>query len=126
MDRLTRVNELLKREIAELLFRVMSERDFDPAAVTVTQVQVSSNLRQAHVRVSVMGDEKKKYRLLNLILKHRKDIQRGINRDMKIKYTPHLFFELDDSIEEGDRILSVISHMENEGILNDDSRESQE
>ena len=39
VDRLTRVNELLKREIGDLLFRVMNENKFDLASVTVTRVE---------------------------------------------------------------------------------------
>ncbi len=43
-QRLTRVNQLLKQEVAEQLFRIMHEPGFDAAACTVTRVLTSSDL----------------------------------------------------------------------------------
>ena len=49
IPRLVRVNELLKREIAEDLYRHFSMTDFDAAALTVTRVECASDLRDANV-----------------------------------------------------------------------------
>ncbi len=112
VDRLTRVNELLKREIGDSLFRVMHEQVFDLAAVTITRVITSRNLRQARVWVSIRAAAAEQARMLALLDKHRPEIQQRINRDINIKYTPRLEFELDQSIAEGDRVLNVIAEME--------------
>ncbi len=113
-DRLTRVNELLKREIGDSLFRLMHEQSFDLAAVSITRVATSRNLRHACVYVSIRADEHEQKRMLSLLNSHRNEIQRRINRDINLKYTPRLTFELDDSIAEGDRVLRLIAEMEDE------------
>ena len=58
VDRLVRVNELLKREIGLSLFRVVTEGDFDLSAVTITKVSVSKDLATARVLVSIRDHEK--------------------------------------------------------------------
>jgi ribosome-binding factor A len=112
--RLTRVNELLKREVASVLYRVMNERDFDVATVTVTHVVSSPDLRHARVLVSVRGDPAHQQHTIGLIRRHRKTIQQIVNRDVALKYTPRLIFELDDSIAAGDRVLGILHELEME------------
>ncbi|OGV43659.1 MAG: ribosome-binding factor A [Lentisphaerae bacterium GWF2_57_35] len=107
-----RVNELLKREIAAALFRVMSETGFDLSAVTITRVQTSSNLRSARVMVSIRDHENERSKMMGRLERHRTEIQQIIHDNVVLKYTPHLTFEIDSSIEEGDRVLSIISQIE--------------
>lgn len=112
IDRLTRINELLKREIGDLLFRVVHENNFDLAAVTITRVVTSRNLRQARVLVSIREHQGERERMLALLRRHRAEIQQRINTDITLKYTPCLTFELDTSLEEGDRVLNLIATLE--------------
>ena len=114
IDRLTRVNQLLKQEIAETLFRVVNDPDADMGAVTVTRVVTSSNLRRAKVFLSIRGDKETQITLFGLVLDRRKAIQHAVARDVVLKYTPQISFEIDHSIEAGDHILDLISKMENE------------
>lgn len=109
-DRLTRVNELLKREIADLI----EKEDFGGSClVSVTGVRSSCDLRNAHVGISVFGGgDDAKRKAIRILLKHRADIQRKIARDLTLKYTPVLKFELDSNIENGDKVLSIIEEME--------------
>ena len=114
VDRLVRVNELIRREIGDLLFRIMNERKFDLSAVTVTHVITNPTLRQARVLVSIRDHVAERPEMLRLLRKHAPEIQDAINRDLKLKYTPRLTFELDTSIERGDHVLSVLSEIEKE------------
>ena len=109
--RLERINELLRREIADALFREMTETGFDLASVTVTRVRVAPNLRHARVSVSVFGDEAHRERMLALLRRHRVHLQQFVNRDLTLKYTPVLHFEADTSIAEGDRILRLMDEL---------------
>jgi len=113
-DRIARVNELLRREIGALLFRVVNETGFDIAAVTVTQVITSPNLRTARVRISIRDHQAERSQMLNTIRTHRQELQREINRNLVLKYTPRLFFELDTSLEKGNHILDVLHKLESE------------
>lgn len=114
VDRLKRVNELLRREIGEALYHVIGESGFDLSAVTVTGVQASRDLRTAHVGISIRGHETERQAMLALIDRHRGQVQALINRHMILKYTPRLTFELDSSVEKGDHVLSLLQHMEME------------
>lgn len=113
-DRLTRINTLLQHELGDAMFRRINEPGFDPATVTITRVETSSNLRNARVYVSVLGDEPARQAALRHLLHHRADLQAMIGRTVTMKYTPHLTFKLDESLEEGDRILHLIQDLERE------------
>ena len=112
VDRITRVNELLKREIGDLLFRVMQADKFDLAAVTITRVSTSKDLREARVYVSILGHEAERPRILALLSQRRGEFQRRINKDVTLKYTPRLTFILDTSVEEGDHVLAILAQLE--------------
>lgn len=112
--RLVRVNELLKREIAEDIHRNFSLSDFDTAAVTVTRVECAPDLRDANVYVSIFGHENERDRMINYLNRHRQEVIRLMIKRVKLKYTPRLHFVLDESIEGGDRILSMLAEMERE------------
>ena len=49
VDRLERLNALLRRELGEAMFRVLAGENLDPGAITVTSVRVAHNLRNATV-----------------------------------------------------------------------------
>lgn len=112
VDRLERVNALLRREIGEAMPQVMGNEGVDIAAITVRQVDTSRNLRTAIVTVSILGHEHERGQILRKLAARRSAFQRLINRDIKLKYTPVLRFKLDPSIEKGDHVLDVLLKME--------------
>ena len=112
--RLVRVNELLKREIAEDVHRNFSLTDFDTAAVTITRVECTPDLRDANVFVSIFGHEEERDGMISHLNRHRQEVVRMMVKRVKLKYTPRLRFVLDESIEGGDRILAMLAEMERE------------
>ncbi len=112
IDRLERVNSLLRRELGEALYKVFSGEPIDLAAITITRVEAARNLRTAKVSVSVFGHEQERGAFLRQLANKAKELQALINRDLSLKYTPRLRFELDGSLEKGDHILDVLSHLE--------------
>jgi len=111
VDRLERVNALLRREIAEAVPVVMLNEGVDCAAITVTQVRVARNLRNATVSVSILGHDRERQAMIRKLAHRHVAFQRLINRDMKLKYTPVLQFTLDESIEKGDNVLDVLTRL---------------
>lgn len=114
VNRIRRVNELLKREIADCLFREIKEPDFNPAIVSVTRVGVSRDLHSARVYISIAAEAEVQQNVLSVLQRHRSRLQQRINRDIHIKYTPLLSFHLDSSIAEGDHVLDLIAELEDE------------
>ena len=125
-DRLTRVNELLKREIGTSLFHIMAEGEVDLSTVTITAVHASTNLRSARVLVSIRDTDEKRHAVLAALMRHRAELQQLINKNMSLKYTPRLSFELDLSLEKGDHVLGVLFEMEKEEELRQSEETSEE
>ncbi|VGO12314.1 Ribosome-binding factor A [Pontiella desulfatans] len=122
--RLIRVNELLKREIAEDLYRNFAGSDFDAAAITVTRVECAPDLRDANVFVSIFGHEDNRDGMISYLNRHRQEIIRLMVKRVKLKYTPRLHFVHDESLEGGDHILSMLAEMERENpeVFKDDGK----
>lgn len=126
VKRLIRVNELIKQEVAVALYRVMNERGFDLSAVSVTHVITSSDLRTARVLVSIRDHARQRDAMIGQIQHHSGAIQSHLGKNVIIKYTPKLTFELDESIEQGDRVLQIISQMETPADVSEEKIREQE
>ena len=112
IDRLERVNALLRRAIGEALYRVFAGDPIDLASVTVTRVETARNLRNATVSVSVLGHEGERGAILRKLAGKADALQFIINRELTLKYTPRLRFVLDTSVEKGDHVLDVLSKLD--------------
>ena len=110
-DRLERINSLLKRVIAEAMFSVMQGDSVQPGLITVTGVSCGKDLRDATVRVSVFGDDALKETAMQHLRHNAKRFQQIINREVKMKFTPRLTFQLDLSLEKGDEVLAIIDKL---------------
>ena len=111
VDRLERVNSLLKRVIAEAMFSVMQGDTVQPGLITVTEVVCGKDLRDATVKVSVFGDDSLKEIALQHLKHNAKRFQAVINREVKMKFTPRLTFQLDRSLEKGDAVLAILNQL---------------
>ena len=79
-DRITRVNELILRELGTQLYRVINRPDFNPAEVMFTKAETAVDLRTCRVGVSVRGTPAEQDRVLGILrharaLKHRHEQQ---------------------------------------------------
>jgi ribosome-binding factor A len=106
--RLLRVNELLKRELSVIIAREIS---FESAIVSISHVNVGSDLKNAHVFVSVLGAESGAS-VMSKLEAHRVALQAELARHVVLKYTPHLVFHLDESIERGARVIEIMQKLE--------------
>ena len=105
--RIDRVNELLRSEISSLLAREIK----DPrvaGVISITEVVASSDLRSARVYVSVMGRDSDRKAAMDGIRSAASFLRRELRERVNLRHTPHMTFVLDDSIEEGERVLRLI------------------
>ena len=112
IDRLERVNSLLKRVIGESMFRVLQGDDVNPGTVTVTDVACAKNLRNATVKVSVFGEPAEQTRVLGHIIRRTHDFERIVNAQVRLKFTPQLRFVIDHSLEKGDHVLALLDGLD--------------
>ena len=108
-DRLIRINELLRREISVVLYRLIDQTEFDMSAMTVTHVIVSPDLHDARVLVSIRGHEHERRKILRQLQHLHAEVQTEVAKAVILKYTPRLTFVLDTSIEQGDRVLDILA-----------------
>ena len=112
VNRIERVNSLLKRVIGDAVFRVLMGDDVSASEITVTGVACGKDLRNATVKVSVFGEPAEQKRVIGIMIHHAHEFERIINAEVRMKFTPKLRFELDHSLEKGDRVLAILDSLD--------------
>jgi ribosome-binding factor A len=107
-NRLVRVCEVIKRELGDLFHR---EIQFGSALVTVSSVDITPDLKQAHVFISALGSKGDQRHAMEILDKNRVLLQNQLAKRIKIKYTPHLHFHIDEAMERGSRVLNVMNEL---------------
>ena len=110
--RLARVAEILKRELSTVILR---EVPSDGSLITVNSVDVSPDLRNAYVFVGVLGTAAQQKQALERLEQHRVVMQAETAKRVVLKFTPHLHFKLDESIERGSRVLDILDELDADG-----------
>jgi len=106
--RLERIRELIKRELGAIIQR---ELVFSSPLVSINAVDITPDLKQAHVFISVVGEEKEQQKALEVLDQNRAMLQHALSRRVILKYTPRLHFRLDESIERGSRIIELMDEL---------------
>lgn len=106
--RLERVCEVLKRELGVLIVR---ELTFPVPLVTVSGVDITPDLKQAHIHISAFGTNAEKRKVISILEDNRVTLQTGISKRLILKHTPHLHFRIDESIERGSRVLDILDNL---------------
>lgn len=106
-----RVNELIKREISDILHtRFQSETVY----ITIIDVEVTPDLRSARVFFSVLGGEDR-IRESQVWLDGKCDeIRRHLGKRVVLKYLPRLAFHHDRAIERGMNLIDLLDEVEDE------------
>ena len=104
--RANRVAEQMKKELGEILTRKI--KDPRVGFVTVTDVEVTGDLQQATVYISVLGDDNKKKDTLLGLAKAKGFIRSEIGTRIRLRKTPEINFEFDEALEYGNRIETIL------------------
>lgn len=105
-----RVRELLKRAIGEAIRREIPVGD--AGLISVNDVDLGGDMRNARIFISVLGNAGQQRAGLALLRKNRARIQGLVAKQVILKYTPHLRFVVDDTVERGNRVLKLIEELE--------------
>ena len=108
-NRTVRVNELVQRELSDILRK---RYQTEAVTITITEVRVSPDLREARVFVSVVGDEDTASEKLRWLRSRAPAIREEIGRRIVLKYLPKFEYVLDNSAVRGARILQVLDEIE--------------
>lgn len=103
-----KVNELLREVLAE---EVHDLKDPRIGFVTVTGVETSPDLRRATVFYSVLGSAEEQHATAAALAHAAPRLQAHLARQVRLKYTPVLQFEVDPSIEHGIRMGKLLADL---------------
>src|SRR5690606_18592629 len=100
-----RVREEIKKEASDIIRRLKDPRI---GFVTVTDVEVSNDLRHVKVFVSIYGDEPAKNGTMEALRKATGFVRTEIGKRIRLRHTPEIHFEFDESIARGARIFELL------------------
>jgi ribosome-binding factor A len=118
-----KVAELLHEEISRLI--QYQTRDPRLEFVTVTDVEVSPDLRQAWVYVTARGDEAKAQDTLAGLASASGYFRYKLGQSLSLRYIPELTFKLDTSLAYGLRIENLLDTIKEEREANENSAETE-
>jgi len=108
--RLQRLNVLFQQELANLVsFHLRDPRLAE--LVSITRVDVSADLQNASIYVSVLGDDEAKTSTMTALQAAAHFLRRQLSERLTIRRIPSLHFHLDESIEEAAHILELMKQV---------------
>lgn len=106
--RIERVCELLKRELGQA---ILKELTFPVPLVTVSGVDITPDLKQAHVYISALGSDAQKRDVIAILEHNRALLQAAVSKRVILKNTPTLHFKFDEALERGSRVLNIMDEL---------------
>ena len=108
-----RLSEQLRQEIGNVIaFKMRDPRI--PRVLTITQVKLANDTRNATVFISVYGDEKVKEAAFTALAAATPYIQREVAGRITVKHFPHLYFKPDDSLEYASHMNELFKEIEDD------------
>lgn len=108
-NRMDKINEELKRELSIIIDNNLKNPNIT-GMISVTKVKTSPDLKYAKVYISLLNCKNKKDTLDGL--KNASGFMRSeIAKRINLRYTPELSFEIDDSMEYGERIDNILKEI---------------
>lgn len=121
--RVTRLSELIKEEVGELIHDEL--KDPRIGFVTVTSAEVTPDTRHADIHLSILGTKEERDRSLAGINSAKGHLRRELGRRVRMKYLPELHFYLDLSAEHSARVGKILHKIEKrkgEPVAGDDEQ----
>lgn len=113
-QRQERVGELLREDISQIIQRELTDPRL-ARLISVTEVSVSPDLRQARVYVSVYGSAEEQQQAMAALEYAARRIRSHLSRTVRLRHIPELEFELDTSLERADRIMRLLEEIKAQG-----------
>ena len=107
--RVGRVGEQIKKELSQLIQTEL--KDPRIGFITVTGVELTNDLSQARVFLSVLGTDEQKEETLKALARGTGFLRSELGKRIRFRHTPELLFKFDNSIEYGSRIESLLNNI---------------
>ena len=117
--RIEKLQELIKQEMSKMLLTDL--KDPRIGFVTVTDVEMTGDLREAKIYVSIMGGSEQVKSSLEGLNSALGFIRREIGQRIRLRFTPEISFALDTSLDYGDHIQKLLLQVEGDRDKNADN-----
>ncbi|MFA5078933.1 MAG: 30S ribosome-binding factor RbfA [Dehalococcoidia bacterium] len=108
--RTERLNHLIQIEISDLLRKHVNDPRLN-GLISITAVEISTDLKNARVSISTLGGALDRDEVLRGFNSAAGYMRRELAHRLNIRVTPELSFEFDDSIEHGVNLVNVIDRV---------------
>lgn len=112
--RVSRVAELIKREVSQMLVYGIKDDRVGAGMVSVTDVDVSNDLQHAKVFVSIYGTEDARAETMAGLRSATGYVRSELGQRIRLRRTPEVVFLEDRSLERGTRVLSLLNQLDQE------------
>ncbi|MEH2057477.1 MAG: 30S ribosome-binding factor RbfA [Nostoc sp.] len=112
--RVSRVAELIKREVSQMLLNGIKDDRVGTGMVSVTDVDVSGDLQHAKIYVSIYGTDEAKVETMAGLKSATGYVRSELGARVRLRRTPEVIFLEDRSIERGNKVLALLNQLNNE------------
>lgn len=109
--RVSRVAELIKREVSQLLISGIKDDRVGVGMVSVTEVDVSGDLQHAKIFVSIYGSDEARAETMAGLKSATGYVRSTLGQRIRLRRTPEVVFVEDRSIERGTQVLSLLNRL---------------
>lgn len=117
--RISRVSELIKREVSQMLLHDIKDDRVGAGMISVTDVDVSGDLQHAKVFVSIYGSEQARAETMAGLKSATGYVRSELGHRMRLRRTPEVIFLEDRSLERGTKVLSLLNRLSQERQMSD-------
>lgn len=109
--RVGRLSEEIKKEVSQMIFEEIKDPRIS-SMTSITDIEVSKDLRYAKIYISVYGSDDEKKNTLEGLKSATGFIRHELGKRIKLRYIPELIFEIDNSIEYGAHISKILKDLD--------------
>jgi ribosome-binding factor A len=110
-SRADRVRKALIREVSDIIATEVKEPRLSGTITSVTDVEVSADLRHAKVFVSIMDTPERQEEIMTILKEAQPRIRSEVGRRIKLRYTPEIDIRIDNSLERGSRVSQLLDQI---------------
>lgn len=110
-NRSDRVRKAVIREVSDIIAREVKDPYLTDKLISVTDVELSADLRYAKVFVSIMGDEATQREVMDILNEAAPQIRFALGQRVRLRHTPEILIRQDDSLERGSRVTDLLNRI---------------
>lgn len=112
--RVSRVSALIQQEVSQMVLHEIKDDRVGAGMVSITLVDVSGDLQHAKIYVSIYGTDEARAETMAGLKSATGFVRRELGKRLSLRRTPEIAFIEDRGIEQGDRILTLLTQLSQE------------